>query len=158
VGKRTYRLHVQLLDKKTDSARLEGSDIHLRLSSRRSEGERQTQTGRLIARCIAAEHLPELQTRLQRWNDRCFGRKLGTIRFKNNRSNWGSCSRKGNINISTRLLLAPEKILDYVCVHELAHLIQPKHGPEFWRIVGRILPDYPERRRWLRENGKNCCF
>jgi hypothetical protein len=158
VDSKRYRLRIHYLDKKTSSARLDGAEIQLRLSSRINEEQRREQTARLIARCIAAERLPQLEERLRRLNEQHFGRKLGTIRFKNNRSNWGSCSHRGNINISTRLLLAPEKILEYVCIHELAHLIERRHGDGFWQLVERAMPDYRERRRWLRENGKNCRF
>ena len=66
---------------------------------------------------------------------------------------WGSCSARGNLNFHWKLILMPPAILDYVVVHELAHRIEMNHSPRFWTQVERILPDYRERRRWLKENG-----
>ena len=86
-----------------------------------------------------------------------FGRLMevshGRITIKDQRTCWGSCSARGNLNFNWRLILMPEEILDYVVVHELAHLKQLNHSPKFWSIVGEILPDYKVRRKWLKENG-----
>ena len=65
---------------------------------------------------------------------------------------WGSCTHAGTINFSWRLVQAPLRIIDYVVVHELVHLRQPDHSKKFWGKVEAILPDYRERRKWLREN------
>lgn len=66
---------------------------------------------------------------------------------------WGSCSGKDSININWKLVMAPPPILDYVLVHELAHIRQKNHSKAFWSLVAAVLPDYSERSRWLRENG-----
>ncbi|MEG1810516.1 MAG: SprT family zinc-dependent metalloprotease [Clostridia bacterium] len=65
---------------------------------------------------------------------------------------WGSCSHNG-ININWRLIMAPPQVLEYVLVHELAHVRYPDHQPHFWRFVASILPDYHERRDWLKTHG-----
>lgn len=87
-----------------------------------------------------------------------FGRNMKVsyerIFIKDQKSCWGSCSARKNLNFNWRLVLMPEEILDYVMVHELAHLKQLNHSPEFWRIVEEVLPDYKVRRKWLKENGK----
>jgi predicted metal-dependent hydrolase len=66
---------------------------------------------------------------------------------------WGSCSRAGVVNIHWRAFQSSPRLVDYILVHELVHLIEPHHGPTFWRRVERILPDYQERREWLQLNG-----
>ncbi len=66
---------------------------------------------------------------------------------------WGSCSSSGNINLSWRLMMAPIEIIDYVICHELAHLIELNHSDRFWQLVQNMVPDYKERRKWLKENG-----
>ncbi|MBU1101199.1 MAG: M48 family metallopeptidase [Bacteroidetes bacterium] len=66
---------------------------------------------------------------------------------------WGSCTHKNDINLSWRLILAPVEIIDYVVVHELAHVLRKDHSKYFWAIVLRILPDYKERRNWLKDYG-----
>lgn len=75
------------------------------------------------------------------------------VRVKDQRHLWGSCTAKDVINLNWRLILAPPAVLDYVVVHELCHLRERNHQPPFWRLVGTVLPDYQEHRRWLKENG-----
>lgn len=81
------------------------------------------------------------------------GVNYGRIAIKAAKTRWGSCSARGNLNFHWKLILMPPAILDYVVVHELAHRIEMNHSPRFWTQVERILPDYRERRRWLKENG-----
>jgi predicted metal-dependent hydrolase len=66
---------------------------------------------------------------------------------------WGSCSHRGRLSFSWRLILAPEWVLDYVIAHEVAHLVEMNHGPRFWRLVERLYPDSLRPREWLRRNG-----
>ena len=70
------------------------------------------------------------------------------------KTRWGSCSSKGNLNFNWRLVLAPREVLDYVVVHELAHRKEMNHSPAFWAEVEKILPDYRERRKWLKTYGQ----
>ena len=81
------------------------------------------------------------------------GVTYGRITIRNQKTRWGSCSGKGNLNFNCLLMLTPPEIIDYVVVHELAHRKHMNHSPEFWAEVGRILPDYQTRRKWLKENG-----
>ena len=81
------------------------------------------------------------------------GVDYGRIAIRAAKTRWGSCSARGNLNFHWKLILMPPAILDYVVVHELAHRIEMNHSPRFWAQVERILPDYRERRRWLKENG-----
>jgi hypothetical protein len=85
-------------------------------------------------------------------NDRFFNKEINSVKLKYNTSNWGSCSTRGNINISLRLMFAKQDVIDYVLVHELAHLIHPNHSDRFWRVVERIIPDYREKEKYLVEN------
>lgn len=66
---------------------------------------------------------------------------------------WGSCSSRGRISYNWHLILMPEKIQDYVVVHELCHLLEMNHSPRFWSLVEKTIPDYRERRKWLKEHG-----
>ena len=82
------------------------------------------------------------------------GVSYNRIAIKAQRSRWGSCSTKKNLNFNCLLMLCPEEIQDYVVVHELSHLKEMNHSPAFWAEVGKILPDYKIRRRWLRSQGE----
>lgn len=82
-----------------------------------------------------------------------FGFTYGRVSIKEQKSRWGSCSRKGNLNFNWRLLLAPLPVLDYVVIHELAHLQEPNHGPRFWALVASACQSHREHRRWLKEHG-----
>lgn len=90
---------------------------------------------------------------------RCFvlSKKMGNtfnkITLKDTKTRWGSCSAKGNLNFSWRLVLAPSSIIDYLCVHEVAHLTEMHHGEKFWQLVERFVPDYKEKRKWLKIYG-----
>jgi predicted metal-dependent hydrolase len=66
---------------------------------------------------------------------------------------WGSCGAKGGVHFNWRVIMAPNRIADYMVVHELCHLRHHDHGDEFWRIVAQVLPDYVERREWLKRHG-----
>ena len=75
------------------------------------------------------------------------------IKITSARTRWGSCSAKGSLNFSWRLILAPMEAVDYVVVHELVHTVYHNHSKRFWKKVEEILPDYNERRKWLRKHG-----
>lgn len=73
--------------------------------------------------------------------------------IKEQKTLWGSCSGKNSIHINWKLVMAPLPVLDYVLVHELAHIKQKNHSKSFWTVVESILPGYREQVRWLKENG-----
>ena len=75
------------------------------------------------------------------------------IRIGDQKTRWGSCSSKGTISYSWRLILMPQEIQDYVVVHELCHLHEMNHSKKFWEWVASIIPDYQRRRRWLKSHG-----
>ena len=81
------------------------------------------------------------------------GVTYGRITIRNQRTRWGSCSAKGNLNFNCLLMKAPPEVLDYVVVHELCHRLEMNHSPRFWAQVERVLPDYKVSRKWLREHG-----
>jgi len=72
------------------------------------------------------------------------------ISIRNQKSRWGSCSRKGNLNFNYRIVHLPEKYLDYIIVHELCHLEQFNHSKNFWELVGQAIPNYKEIRKEIR--------
>lgn len=81
------------------------------------------------------------------------GYNYNSLKITSARKRWGSCSSRGNINFSWRLIRAPEKIVDYVIAHEVSHLAHKNHSVRFWNFVETLMPDYKIHHKWLRENG-----
>ncbi|MBC8490291.1 MAG: M48 family metallopeptidase [Bacteroidetes bacterium] len=82
------------------------------------------------------------------------GVKYDRIFIKDLKFRWGSCSPKKNLNFNWRLIKAPINVLNYVIVHELAHLIEPNHNDDFWNIIKIQIPKYIKAKEWLKENGE----
>jgi predicted metal-dependent hydrolase len=95
--------------------------------------------------------LTKISERVKFYADGRFS-NYGKINITRAQRRWGSCSPKGNLSFSFRLILAPLPIIDYVVVHELVHLEEKNHAKQFWNKVKEILPDYEDRRRWLKDN------
>ena len=79
----------------------------------------------------------------------------GRISIREQKTRWGSCSSEGNLNYNWRLIFAPEEVLNYIVVHELAHRREMNHSAAFYKIVESILPEYKKAQKWLRDNGRS---
>jgi predicted metal-dependent hydrolase len=80
-------------------------------------------------------------------------RRPRSVRLRDPKSRWGSCSAEGALSFSWRLVMAPPFVLDYLAAHEVAHLKEMNHGPDFWRLVERICPQTQRAEAWLRDHG-----
>lgn len=85
---------------------------------------------------------------------RKLGRRINAISLRDTTSRWGSCSSRGNLSFSWRLAMAPVEIQDYVAAHEAAHLVEMNHSQKYWAALASIMPDYAERRAWLKREGR----
>ncbi len=72
------------------------------------------------------------------------------VRVNSAKTRWGSCSGRNSLNFSWRLALAPQEVIDYVVVHELAHIVEHNHSDKFWTVVAKVMPDYARRRQMLK--------
>lgn len=90
-----------------------------------------------------------VQERLSYYQEH-FGLSWGRVTIRNQKTRWGSCSAKGNLNFNYRIAQLPADLADYVIVHELCHVRACHHGAAFWSLVSRLMPDYRERHRALR--------
>ena len=90
-----------------------------------------------------------------RWYSQITGWKFKSISITNAKKQWGSCGPSGSINFAWRLIMVPLDVIDYVVVHELAHIKEKNHASGFWNNVKTVLPDYKSRQRWLKDNGIN---
>jgi hypothetical protein len=117
---------------------------------------------------IAASELPRAAPAVEKWYRtqarRVFGESIekygeimgcrpSVVRITSPRLRWGSCGARGGINLNWRLIMAPPEIIDYIVVHELAHLKYRGHGRLFWDFVGRFCPEHRQLRKWLKDNG-----
>lgn len=76
------------------------------------------------------------------------------IKISSAKTRWGSCSPNGTLNFTWRLVMSPLDVIDYVVVHELAHLRVKDHSRKFWQVVEDIFPEYKKQRKWLRDHGE----
>ena len=82
-----------------------------------------------------------------------YGLTVNQVRLKRQKTLWGSCSSRDNINLNFLLIMAPLKVIDYVIIHELVHTIHKNHSANFWSAVEDIMPNYKDPKNWLKENG-----
>ncbi|MGB8931724.1 MAG: SprT family zinc-dependent metalloprotease [Anaeromyxobacteraceae bacterium] len=105
-----------------------------------------------LVRWYTAHAQPWLAERVQRHAGRVRV-EPGSVSVQDLGFRWGSCGKGGQMHFHWQAILLPPRIIDYIVVHELAHLREAHHTPAFWRIVERAMPDWEQRRRWLAEHG-----
>lgn len=115
-------------------------------------------TETLISRLSSQRYLPTITNRVMYLNDLHFQQPISGVTLKLTKSQWGSCSSKGNINLSSRLLLVPELTRDAVIIHELAHRIEMNHSDRFWKLVYDAMPDYDQQHAYLKKHGQELSF
>ncbi|WGH80100.1 M48 family metallopeptidase [Jannaschia ovalis] len=104
---------------------------------------------KVLLAALARTHLAEAVDR----HAGALGRVPGKLTLRDTRSRWGSCSSRGDLMFSWRLVMAPPEVLDYVAAHEVAHLRHMDHSPRFWAQVEALMPDWRPKRDWLRAEG-----
>jgi len=122
---------------------------HLRTIAQRQQLPELSETEIRILAQKAAQILP---VRVRHYAE-IAGVSYGRISIRSQRTRWGSCSAKGNLNFNCLLMLCPEEVQDYVVVHELCHRKELNHSAAFWAAVEKLCPDYRVHRKWLKENG-----
>lgn len=138
-------------------AKVAGTEIHV-VVPEVDETTMSNAMPKLLSKIAAKLAKQYIHARVTELNQLYFRTSIANIRFKYNTSNWGSCSSKSNINLSTRLLLAPVTVIDYVIIHELCHLVHMNHSDKFWNLVSSIMPDYKLCETWLKKNSHLCDF
>ncbi|MEQ3725055.1 SprT family zinc-dependent metalloprotease [Alcanivorax sp.] len=94
----------------------------------------------------------KLREKVTRWAPQV-GVEPSGVAIKTFKSRWGSCTAKGELQFNWQIMMTPNRMVDYVVVHELCHLIRHDHSPAFWAEVEKTLPRYEENREWLKQNG-----
>ena len=140
------------------SGRMKTQEIEIKHPGHWNEYDKKQVLPKIVSRLFAQAFRPLFEERLAMLNEIHFRFNYHSISFKYNSSNWGSCSSKGNLNFNTRLFLAPERVCDYVIIHELAHLQVPDHSSRFWSVVSTAMPEYKRHMVWLKEHGQHLYF
>ncbi len=99
----------------------------------------------------------KLKERVKRYKDQV-GVEPSAVKVKQQQKRWGSCTKNKELLYNWRIVMAPMSIVDYVVVHELCHLKEDNHTDRFWRILKSVIPDYEDRKEWLRVNGPRLVF
>lgn len=143
------RLNLTLEVSRKVSWRLTGENLHLTLGGIGKDQIHHVLTDfyKIQARFYLTEKTLELVHK-RGWESR-----LTDIRFRRTKTKWGHCTTEGRIQYNWLVMLAPERIVDYLVAHETAHLLHPHHGVTFWDEVERSHPGWREDRRWLHDNG-----
>lgn len=129
--------HIKIIEKLREQAK---SDENLNLTDER-------------IRELADEADKDIPFRVEKYAE-IIGVTYGRITIRNQKTRWGSCSQKGNLNFNCLLMLAPEEIRDYVVIHELCHRKEMNHSAKFWEEVKKVCPKYKEYERWLKNEGR----
>lgn len=132
----------------------EVTDTTIRL---RQSAVEQSSIKRALRNFYRREARTHLSDRLDHYADE-MGLEYDGIEIRNQRTRWGSCSTNGTISLNWRLLMAPPDVIDYVVVHELAHLHEPNHTSAFWSLVAKQVPNYEDHMEWLEENSARLIF
>ena len=104
-------------------------------------------------KALAKQAKKVIPPRVKTWAEQV-GVSYGRIAIRCQKTLWGSCSSRGNLNFNCLLMLCPEDVLDYVIVHELCHRKELNHSPRFWAEVARLIPDYKTPLKWLKNEGQ----
>ena len=112
----------------------------------------ENQTGRAVAVSLKEYARPVIMAAAER-HAAALGVRVGKISLRDTRSRWGSCSHEGNLMLAWRLIMAPPEVLDYVVAHEVAHLREMNHSPDFWALVEHLCPEFRTHKAWLRRDG-----
>jgi len=153
-----FEILIRRENRKTNTGKIRGNEIELKISDDLNPFQEKDVIQKLQSRLFGKYFSDSFTERVGKINEISFQKSFKSVNLKYNKSNWGSCSSKTNLNFSTRLLLAPEDVRDYVIVHELAHLIEMNHSSKFWNLVESVMPKYKQKEKWLKAHGASCDF
>lgn len=151
---RDIEIRISEIEQKMISARFESKtdSLNITLPLGISKEQRQEAVREILEKWFKQKARSIFLKKLDTWSQ-AMGVTYNQFRLKEQKTRWGSCSSLGNINLNWRAIMATESIIDYLVIHELAHLRYLNHSEDFWNFVARFCPEYMGYRKWLRENG-----
>jgi len=145
---RDWTIRVVRQERRRPAIALAGAEISVRLSPASGDDLRP-----LLSRWIRKQAERIIPARVHELS-RPWGLAYTSVAVRDQRTRWGSCSRKGTLSFNWRLLILPPEVADYLIYHELAHLRHMNHSARFWKFVQTMCPSFREAERWLRRNGR----
>ena len=150
--------HILMVVERGDVAspqvRLEGGRFRIVVPGDLEDGERDEQIRSAVVAWYAARAAERFPAGVDRWWPRLGCGEPSRVLIRNQRRRWGSCAADGTLRFSWRGMMLEPALIDYIIVHELAHLAVQNHSPDFWKLVAGALPDAQQRRKRLREAGR----
>lgn len=159
LGRDNYNIIITITDNiNTGNVKYKEGNFFVELPSEIDEFDKRILLRNLLSKIIAKRYKNFVVERLEYWNQHYFKKEIKGLTLRYNSSNWGSCSTTGRINISTRALLLPLEIFDYILVHELSHLVEMNHSEKFWNVVRSVMPNYKTAEKWISNHSANLDF
>jgi predicted metal-dependent hydrolase len=149
---RHYRLKIMKTDQPNPSLRFHNGRFYGEVHHSCNEEEYHTLLRPLYIEWVKRKAASFTKDRLKPFTQK-LQKEPKKVVIKDQEQRWGSCTPEGRLLLNWRIFLAPASIVDYVIAHELAHLVHLNHSKEYWDIVRMLLPDYEDRKEWLRLNG-----
>ncbi len=148
-----YTLHLIETVSTKNFSKIKGNIIEFKIGYHHSNEKKQEYIKKQLKKLIEKHHLEEITQRVHKINNICFNKTIKNVKIRYLTSKWGHCTSNNELCLSTRLLLAPKAVLNYVIVHELAHLLEMNHSKKFWDIVKIVDKTYKTKEKWLKDYG-----
>ena len=130
---------------------LKNGYLNIKIPKSVTEVEKRKTVRNLIVNWYETHALRGITKKISRFQQ-IFGVKPTSVTIKDFKTKWASCGLNGDLTFNWRILMAPNRVVDYVVAHELAHLIKHNHSEEFWKVLKKVIPDHEQDKDWLKNN------
>lgn len=147
-----YNIRIFPHTNNTTAINFNGKRFEIFVDEKAGESERKT----LIENAFRKWYIRSAQETIKNRLDyycKITGLTYNTLRIKEQKTRWGSCSKKANLNFNWKLVMSPQWVIDYVIIHEICHLRYLNHSKEYWDMVSLYMPEYKKAQEWLKKNG-----
>ena len=150
-------VQVHLIEKKRTRIEFQGNVFHVFVNENLGDEEKELSIRKKMMEWFKKQAFEFISLRIDQIKVP-INVKPKKITIRNQKTRWGSCSSSGTLNFNLRLLMAPIPIIDYVIIHELCHLREKSHSKQFWAFLASIMPDFKEKKQWLKTYGLRLSF
>lgn len=148
-----YRIKIHPQNKRRNRITFVGGIINIYIDEQLSEVEKTEKIRKQLVKWYKKKAEKFLIERVERYS-KLIGKKPTSLQLRDTKLRWGSCTKNGKLILNWRIIMAPISAIDYVVIHELCHLKEPKHSTQFWQLIESIMPTYKKWKDWLFINGR----